>query len=444
VFDETRNRFVYPQDRSLTVYFEWEATPGDHVLTATWRQPDGRIVSVSPDVKIQTTSKELNCYWIFSIAPTLPNGTWTVEIRVDGQPAGSHAFELAGLESTNSRFTLDRAFRTYGPAVVMVYKLDSAGRRMDASSGFVIAPNAVATAFQSIDAAPGIEVEFADGLKFQGSEVLAVSRLGDWAVLAVDTRNIVPIPRGDSQPVAVGSQLSAFSLDAGTRVIVPINIGAVSPVPGYGTRIRFSPALSPESAGGPVIDERGSVVGILGGSLTPGSRVEQRAADVSPWLLLLRQQSEGNSATAVTEVPLTLPAAGKTLSTLKNEGILTTPLSPMPEFLSGGATTQLPKDVSSRDIRNVTEFSARDDAQIAVYTYWMKRAKLSKGELSATVFDATNRIRGTIPSTKVSLDSREHRFSFTLSPKALSPGYYRVDVCWDGKPAWRTYLRILD
>lgn len=28
VFDDTRNRFVFPQDKSLTVYFEWEAQPG--------------------------------------------------------------------------------------------------------------------------------------------------------------------------------------------------------------------------------------------------------------------------------------------------------------------------------------------------------------------------------------------------------------------------------
>ena len=56
VFDETRNRFVYPQDKTLTVYFEWEAPQGLHVLTGSWRRPDGRVASISSDVKIETQS----------------------------------------------------------------------------------------------------------------------------------------------------------------------------------------------------------------------------------------------------------------------------------------------------------------------------------------------------------------------------------------------------
>jgi hypothetical protein len=56
VFAETRNRFVYPQDKTLTVYFEWEAPPGMHVPSGSWRQPDGRIATISSDVKIESQS----------------------------------------------------------------------------------------------------------------------------------------------------------------------------------------------------------------------------------------------------------------------------------------------------------------------------------------------------------------------------------------------------
>ena len=38
LFDETRNRFVFPNDKSLTAYFEWKSTPGLHVLSAFWKQ----------------------------------------------------------------------------------------------------------------------------------------------------------------------------------------------------------------------------------------------------------------------------------------------------------------------------------------------------------------------------------------------------------------------
>jgi hypothetical protein len=68
VFDQVRNRFVYPQDKSLIVYFEWEGPPGSHVLTAFWRQPDGRTAAISPDVKIESATRQLNSYWTFIIA----------------------------------------------------------------------------------------------------------------------------------------------------------------------------------------------------------------------------------------------------------------------------------------------------------------------------------------------------------------------------------------
>src|SRR5579863_544669 len=94
VFDELRNRFVYPQDKSLTVYFEWEAPAGNHILSAMWKDPDGRVASISPDVKMETKTPELHAYWIFELAAGMRSGIWTAEVRVDGAPAGSHSFEL--------------------------------------------------------------------------------------------------------------------------------------------------------------------------------------------------------------------------------------------------------------------------------------------------------------------------------------------------------------
>jgi len=153
VLDETRSRFVYPRDSSLVIYFQWEATVGNHVLTGSWKQPDGRVASISPDVKVETTNSELSCYWIFSLSPGLSNGVWTLEVRVDGQPAGSHPFEIAGMEAAPKQITIDQIFRTVGPSLVWIRKLDEAGRRIDTATGFVLQTNAVGTAFQSIDAA---------------------------------------------------------------------------------------------------------------------------------------------------------------------------------------------------------------------------------------------------------------------------------------------------
>jgi hypothetical protein len=440
IFDEVRSRFVHPQDRSLTVYFEWETEPGDHVLTAIWKQPDGRVATVSPDVKIQTTTPTLNSYWIFTIEPTNPAGAWTVEIRMDGQPAGSHTFELAGVDPSGGRMTLDQVFKSYSGAIVRIHKLDDTGRRLDIGSGFVAGPNLVVTAFQIIDSATSLEVEFPDGRRVSTTDVAGLSRLGDWAVVRVDTGSVAPIPTGGGQILPVGARVALFDEAGDTRIVQPFDVSAVTTLTGYGGRIRLSPSVSAVGIGGPVIDERGMVVGVVGGSLMPGVRAGLRAVAQYPELQRTRT---ANSATPIVDVALG-GTNTKSLATLQSEGLLTPALSPMPEMLLGGTAPEIPKDASDRRIRDVSEFSSREHTELIVYAFWIKRAKLSKGELSASVFDATNQRRGTIAPRKVTLKGTEQRFSFALPLRDFSPGYYRIDLYWDNTPVWRTHVRVVD
>lgn len=123
---------------------------------------------------------------------------------------------------------------------------------------------------------------------------------------------------------------------------------------------------------------------------------------------------------------------------------MTPVLTDMPELIFGGMTRQLPKSLEER-VSDSTQFSARDDAQFFVYTAWIRRAKLSKGEVAATISDLANHVITTIPPKKLSLSTdREQRVSFTLSPRNIQPGSYRIDVTWDGQPAWRAYVRITE
>jgi hypothetical protein len=184
VFDELRNRFVYPQDKSLTVYFEWEAPVGNHTLSALWKDPDGRVATISPDIKMETKTAELHAYWIFEAVPGMRSGVWTVEVRVDGEPAGSHSFELVLPDQPRVDTapappklpSLDEIYASAGRSLVWVYKLDANGRRTDTSLGFVLAQNQVATAFQAIDGALRVELEFSGGRKVTTEEVWMCDR----------------------------------------------------------------------------------------------------------------------------------------------------------------------------------------------------------------------------------------------------------------------------
>ena len=80
ILDEVRNRFIYPLDSSLFVYFECTAPKGDYVLTAYWKDPQGKTVFISPDLKMQTVNDDLNSYWSFIIDSNRKKGVWTVEL----------------------------------------------------------------------------------------------------------------------------------------------------------------------------------------------------------------------------------------------------------------------------------------------------------------------------------------------------------------------------
>lgn len=445
VFDETRNRFVFPQDNHLTVYFEWDAPPGDHVLSAILRQPDGVVGSIAPDVKVQTSTRELTCYWLFEIRDYYQPGTWSVDVRIDGRPAGTHAFEILGVSPSRGKLTVNEVFTRYQASVVRVHKLDAEGRRIDVSTGFVIASGAVATAFQAIDAGAGAEVEFADGRRAPATHVLAHSRLGDWAVLKVDTGTATPVPRSRASEAIVGSQVVAIAVENDAPAVTRVDVSSASVQGIYGGRLQIAPSFFLTQVGGPLIDEQGEVVGILGGSLTPGSRIDQRAANLNRWLSgLAGRDYPTKLASPITALPTEFSTHGPTMADLAEAKVLTSPLVARPEFTIGGAVPQLSKDLTEMGLQEQREYSARDDAQIAVYSNWVKKGNVAKGQVSAIVYNAQNQPRLIIPPKTVTLREQEQRLSFAISPKYLGPGYYRVDVCWDGLPAWRVYVRVIE
>lgn len=441
ILDGTRNRFVYPTDSSFVIYFQWEAPPGEHVLTGIWKRPDGSIASISPDVKVQTTSNALNCYWIFELTPGLPNGVWTLEVRVDGQPSGSHPFEIAGMQPRSTQPTVDQIFKSVGPSLVWIRKIDETGRKSDPTTGFVIQPHAIATAFQSIDSAKALEIEFAGGRKVKTDQVLALSRMGDWAILDVDTGSLPPLARGNPKAVSVGERLLAFNVDSDVRVIGGVDIGGQNSLPGYGVRIQLAPAVAPEAVGGPLLDLYGNVVGILGGSLTPGARIEQRLLKANQGISMLI--TTANAATAISEVPAQPHAQTQSLDDLDRKGVLTPSVTAMPEFLYGGTVKTLPKRADEPLAPNTSEFS-QHDTWVYVYSYWQRQGKLSKGLMSAQVYDVRNAPLAEVEPKKVSLSYDSTRFSFGFPPGPLRPGIYRIDLQWDGHAVWRTYIRITE
>jgi hypothetical protein len=450
VFDETRSRFVYPQDKSLIVYFEWKAPLGMHTLSAVWKGPDGRTLSISPDIKIEAQTAELNAYWTFLITPNEPSGIWTCEVRIDGEPAGSHSFEMVIPEAPAQaekpkepeRPTMDELYNRVTPSLVWVHALDADGTRLDSSSGFVYGKNLVATSFEAIDSANLIEIEFADGRRARTDEVVACSRLQDWAILRADTASVTSLSRGDSAAVQVGQRLPVFDAHSNhIREFGGVDVTGKQSVKNRGPRILFSPAMNVEASGGPLLDLEGRVIGILGASLTPGARFHQKNITMMP--ALWNDLTSLSAATPVSILPANLPDQATTFRELMEKHVFTRPLSPGPSFLWGGTSDQVSKNAADAQPRYVSEFRPKQD--VWVQMMWQKREKNGKGVLAAQIFDAANQMIGAVPPKKLSLNGQSPTrvaFSFPASP--LAPGTYRIDVLWNDLAVWRTFFTVVE
>jgi S1-C subfamily serine protease len=447
VLDEVRSRFVYPQDNTLTVYFEFQAPKGDYVLTAYWKDPQGRIAGISPDLKIQTVDKNLNSYWVFMIDSNRPSGIWTVEIRINGAPVGSHSFELVVPQTpkppaaeTPAFPTLDEIYRSGIKSLVWVHKLDTAGRRIDTSTGFVVAPDSILTAFQSIDTAARIEIEFADGNKSTTDEILACNRLQDWAVVKAATRNSPPFQIGKSEPVAVGEQAIVFGIGSGTsRTIGAVDITGRGKMSVFGERININPQLPPMAVGGPLLDHFGKVIGVIGGSLAPGFSLDH--SRISADLAVTSPESFAISVTPISMIALQTKYPAATLQSMLESGVITQPLSKTPVFNFGAITDNIAGDYSyiSR-----TRFS-RKSSKVIVYTIWKAKDKADKGVVSMNIYDANNRVRSQVKPQPLKLaPNKMMQCQYSFSPESLEPGLYRIDLLWNDLPIWRASISITD
>jgi len=445
VLDEVRSRFVYPKDKSFMVYFEWEAPPGAHALSGLWRDPGGRVVQISPDVKVESKSAELTCYWTYILDPQMRPGVWTLEVRIDGQPAGSHTFEIAGTtvpvapEPAPKLPTVDEVFRKALPSLVWVRKINAHGQPVDTSIGFVVGKDRIVTAMQAVDGALKLEIEFSNGGKVQADALMAWSRPGDWVELAVNTNGLTPFSFGDPKGVAVGDRLTAFNVEGGAITIGGVDISGRRNVPGFGDRIQISPPLPLEAAGGPVLDPQGRVIGIMGGSVLPGLRYGGRKLISNPAL-----RSNADSVNGITPLSsLPQPSADKsaTFAELLASGVLTAPVSELDELIYAMPARDMTKSASDPLPRAITEFSVTDKT-IWILSEWQRKGKESKGLVSTKVYDDQNRQRAEAPPKKLSLPYEPMRIGLPLVPAQLGPGMYRIDLLWNDQPVWRAFITI--
>ncbi len=176
----------------------------------------------------------------------------------------------------------DQGWPTYAPVFdevrggVVSVVVDAPTARV--GSGFVVAPDEVVTARHLVVDAPAITVRDVSGASLPATLVGADART-DLALLRVEGR-LTPLVLGASEPLAVGTTLIAIGSPYGLAHSLSVGVlsgrGRRLQEEGSGPRVDFlqlAIPLNPGNSGGPVLDERGEVVGVLSGTHAQGQAI---------------------------------------------------------------------------------------------------------------------------------------------------------------------------
>ncbi len=151
------------------------------------------------------------------------------------------------------------------PSVVAVSTYDREGRTIRQGMGFFVSREGdVITTRDLLKGSYRVEVKTIDGMLYPVREVMNEDREAGLVRIGIE------IPSGLAQPLPV----NAFLPRVGERVFVlnrfvpgkPISggiVSAISAIPAFGEIIRLNAAISPEANGGPVVNMKGEVIGVV-------------------------------------------------------------------------------------------------------------------------------------------------------------------------------------
>jgi S1-C subfamily serine protease len=166
------------------------------------------------------------------------------------------AFEVPAHE--RPKLKLDNLKR----AVVIVTTFDRAGQPLLQGSGFFITPNEIVTNNHVITNAHVIQIKTFAGNTFSVQTVIATDAAVDLALLSVSVRSEVVLAVAGAPP-REGESITLLSNPQGCQWRVTRGEARrVWQFASTGNRLQITAGVFPGSSGGPVLNERGQVVGI--------------------------------------------------------------------------------------------------------------------------------------------------------------------------------------
>jgi S1-C subfamily serine protease len=454
--DDPRTVFYLGQDHKIIVYFEWEGPPAQHKFEGIWKNTDSKVTLIS-DFQYVAPGKQFSGYWTMLLSGSEAPGLWTLEAHIDGESAGELSFQLiagpgvvapvtSGPPPRQPLSTGD-LYKRLAEVSVYVDKIDAKGKAVMRGSGFYLDDGQLITAFQNVDGATKLRVISADGTAQEATAVRSWDRWKDWAILAISGTKVKGLSRAAPKSWAVGSECYFLQTSSGSgRVIADGTVVGQNTFPRAGERLNIAESPSRGSIGSPLTNEFGDVVGMVGGSLAPGTDL------LGSYLLASASNSLGANSYVRDglAVPINLvPAVASqdpptSLEELTRKGQMVPLLNSEQKVIFGELALTLEKGRGMPAPTNSGQQFSHRDQKIWVYINWNENLPF-KGTAAMAVYDADNRALGQSNPLKVTLRSGSLSSSTWEIPlMSLSPGIYRVDVSLGDEIVWRKFFRMTD
>jgi hypothetical protein len=137
-------------------------------------------------------------------------------------------------------------------------------------AGFVIGNDLIATNLHVVDQTGEAKVMFRDGRSFPVTGVRGFDETADLAIVEVGAQDLHPLRLGNSDALGVGDRVYAIGNPLGFDYSMSDGLLAgLRDIQGTAS-LQVSAAMAPGSSGGPVLNDRGEVIGIARGVVPAG------------------------------------------------------------------------------------------------------------------------------------------------------------------------------
>jgi len=194
------------------------------------------------------------------------------------------------ISSAAQKLSARQIAKRIAPSVVLLLTTDESGNPIALGSGFFVASDRLATNYHVIKDASQIFVKVAGRKRLYKISFPGLSdKQSDLARVRIDEVKGQPLKLGNLSRLRVGDEIYVMSNPEGLEGT--FSRGNVSAIRNGKGLIQITAPISHGSSGGPVLDERGEVIGVAAGILSEGQNLNF-AVPVSKLAPLLKPEND--------------------------------------------------------------------------------------------------------------------------------------------------------